>query len=466
MTPRPGRQRRSLASVSETATKGFGSKLRSQPLGDRLVRRNPFFFPRAVRLFDHLEAASFDERVQWTEERLKVVLRAAVSTSRYGRSVGSHRLADWPLLEKEAVRDDPDAFVGRGGRFAARASTSGTTGTPLKIVRSPRSLAIEQAAIDRLAFLKNVDLATAKVAVLRGDDVAATGAADRAWKDEIGGRRRAFASNRLTAATFDSFVDALASFEPDCLLAYPTVLESLSRLLEQRHRKLTIPLTLTSSEALSATARRLAENAVNTQVVDYYGQAERVCFAYSITAEKYTFLPGYGVVELIPVARSGVEPDGATLFEIVGTSLWNLAMPLIRYRTGDFVALPDAPSSSELQEIRYGLRTIPGVVGRTGDFLVSPAGAHLVGIDHIPRDVRNVLRLQFIQEARDAVRVLVLPKSGFGDEDRRQIEANIARKLPPTIRSSIEVVDSLERSSNGKTPLVIRRNDAAGPVEA
>ena len=465
MNPQPARQPRSLASVSENAAKSVGSKLRSQPIGDRLVRRNPLFFPAAIRLFDRLEAASLDERIRWTEERLRIVLRAAVST-RYGRSVGSERLSDWPILGKEAVRDDPDAFVGRGGRLAARASTSGTTGTPLKVVRSPRSLAVEQAAIDRLALMKNVNLATAKVAVLRGDDVAATGAGDGFWKDEIGGRRRAFASNRLTAATLDSYVDALASFEPDCLLAYPTVLESLSRLLEQRRRELAIPLTLTSSEALSAAARHLAEEALNTQVVDYYGQAERVCFAYSIAAEQYTFLPGYGVVELIPVTEGGVAADGATLFEIVGTSLWNLAMPLVRYRTGDLVALPEAPLSSGLQEISYGLRCIPGIMGRSGDFLVSPTGAHLVGIDHIPRDVRNVLRLQFIQEARDAVRVLVLPKAGFGDEDRRQIEANISRKLPPTMAYSIEVVDSLERASTGKTPLVIRRNDAAAQVEA
>lgn len=450
------RRRRSLASVTELAAKRVGGKLRAQPLGDRLIRRNPLFFPRALRLFDHLEAASLDERIEWTEHRLQAVLRAAVSTSRYGRSVGSDRLADWPVLEKQDVRDDQSAFIGRTRGLGSRASTSGTTGAPLQLVRSGRSVAVEQAAIDRLALMKGVDLATARIVVLRGDDVRTLRADRWFWKDEIGGRRRTFASNQLTAETLDTFVGALVSFAPDCLLAYPTVLESLSVLLEQQGRELHIPLVMTSSEVLSRPARSLAEKVLNADVIDYYGQAERVSFAYSLIPGVYTFLPGYGVTELMPI-----ESDEERLFEIVATSLWNLAMPLIRYRTGDLVTLPAAPSISDLQEITYGIKPVSAIVGRSGDFLVSPAGAHLVGIDHIPRDVKNIVRLQFIQEARDVVRILILPTAGFDDQDRRQIETNAARKIPPTMTYSLEVVDSLERTSSGKTPLVIRRVDVS-----
>jgi phenylacetate-CoA ligase len=452
----PEIQRDSVTAVAEVAAKRLGSKLRALPVGDRLIRRNPFFYSRAMRMFETLEAASLEARVHWTERRLHTVLRAALSTSRYGRLVGSDQLSDWPILEKHVIRDDPTAFLGRGRRRGSRASTSGTTGTPLKLVRSLQSIAVEQAAIDRLALMKGVDLATAKVAVLRGDDVSTPTLGSQIWKDEISGRRRAFASNNLAENTLDAYHEALVSFEPDCLLAYPTVLESLSRLLEARGRELTIPLTLTSSEVLSKAARRLAERVINTEVVDYYGQAERVCFAYSVTAETYTFLPGYGFTELLPVAGE------QGLFEVVATSLWNLTMPLVRYRTGDLVALPDSTSTADLEQISYGVRPAKGIVGRSGDVLVAPDGAQLVGIDHIPRDVANVLRMQVVQEAPDRIRFLILPKAGFGEDDRRRIHANVARKIPPTMTYSIEVVDALERAENGKTPLVIRRADVSG----
>ena len=66
----------------------------------------------------------------------------------------------------------------------------------------------------------------------------------------------------------------------------------------------------------------------------------------------YRFLPGYSRVELVPFAQEGAS----TLYEIVGTSLWNLAMPLVRYRTGDLVSLPAAWGAAELRKSRSALR--------------------------------------------------------------------------------------------------------------
>ena len=46
--------------------------------------------------------------------------------------------------------------------------------------------------------------------------------------------------------------------------------------------------------------------------------------------------PGYSFIEFLPHSP---DPDDQ-LWEIVGTGLWNTAMPLVRYRTGDLVRLP------------------------------------------------------------------------------------------------------------------------------
>ncbi|MEP6811364.1 MAG: hypothetical protein ABI990_00090 [Actinomycetota bacterium] len=404
-------------------------------------------------MFDELEAASLDQRRDATEERLKRVLRVAGSTTSYGRSTGGGTsLRDWPLLEKETIRDDPAAFLGRGHPLVSKADTSGTTGTPLSLLRSPTSIAVEQATIDRLVWTKRIDLRTARVAVLRGDDIALPGAESVAWRDDASGRRRVFQSNDLSERTVAAVADAVSDFSPDCLFAYPTVLESFCTLLERAGRQLRVPLTLTSSEVLSAASRRIATQVLSTEVVDYYGQAERVNFAYSLVEDVYVFLPGYSATELVRVGGD----DESDVFEIVGTSLWNLAMPLIRYRTGDLVTVPKKSSQDALERICFGLDPISGIAGRTDDYLIAPDGGRLVGIDHIPRGVKNVLRLQIVQERRDSVRILVLAKAGFGDDDRAQLTVNARRKLPESVALSIEVVESLEQRSQ-KTPLVIRR---------
>ena len=192
-------------------------------------------------------------------------------------------------------------------------------------------------------------------------------------------------------------------------------------------------------------------------MVDFYGQAERLSFAYSLEAAEYVFLPGYGVTELIPAEGA----DGDDVYEIVGTSLWNLAMPLVRYRTGDLVRLPPGLPKDDLEPVCYGLTRIAGISGRHDDYLVTPAGGRLMGIDHIPRGVENVIRVQVIQERPDFVRILVVAKRGFGDADRAQIAENARRKIPPEMTVSIEITGALEQTAGGKTPLVVRRPASA-----
>jgi phenylacetate-CoA ligase len=65
-------------------------------------------------------------------------------------------------------------------------------------------------------------------------------------------------------------------------------------------------------------------------------------------------------------------------------------------------------------------------VGRTGDYLVSPDGARLMGIDHIPGSIHNIVRMQVFQERADAVR-LIVRRNG---SDRSAILANAAKKVP------------------------------------
>jgi FKBP-type peptidyl-prolyl cis-trans isomerase 2 len=67
-----------------------------------------------------------------------------------------------------------------------------------------------------------------------------------------------------------------------------------------------------------------------------------------------------------------------------------------------------------------------------------------------------VLRMQVIQPALDFVRVLIVPAQGFGDHNLEQVQRNIRRKLPQSMRVQIEIVDELVRTPSGKTPYVIR----------
>ena len=433
------------------------AKLKRLEMGERFVRRNPFYYSAVERELSRLEAADGEARQRWCDERVKETLSSAAHTA-YGRSVAAPRaLAQWPLLAKESVRDNPKAFV-RNGRwsgqwFNAHASTGGTTGVPLKLVRSPESVVAEQVCQDQAITHTGIEPRRARIAVLRADDVKSVSDLDPPyWVYALGGRRLILSSNHLTERSLPHYVNELRAFAPDLLWVYPTPLESLCLLLQRTGVDLRVPRVLSSSEVLQPEVWRLAEKLLGCTVVDRYGQAERVACAHAFAPGEYRFVPGYAYIELI----ESVREEGSTLYEIVGTSLWNTAMPLVRYRTGDLIRLPTHYGVNELREIANGTRSFEGVIGRANEVLLGPEGAGvLTGINHLPRGVPNLIRLQVAQERPDLIVLRVLAASGFGHAEVEQLMRNARLKIPEAIDVRVELREELERTKGGKTPYVV-----------
>jgi phenylacetate-CoA ligase len=446
-----------------TALQNMAAQLKRMQLGERLIRRNPIFYNPVTEQIGSVEGMDLAARERWSTARLATVLAAARRTP-YGRDASrSNDITTWPLLEKAPVRDRFSAFVSGTSVLNASASTGGTTGVPLKLMRSPVCVAAEQAFIDRLLRHIGIEISQARVAVLRGDNIKdPTDVRPPFWRYIQGGNRLILSSNHLSRTTIAHYVDELRQFAPDILWVYPSSLEGLCTQLRHSELSLRIPVVLSSSEVLSPACWSLARDTLGCAVVDYYGQAERVAFAYAYEPGEYRFHPGYAYVELLEAGQD----DAIKEYEIVGTSFWNKAMPLVRYRTGDLVRLPASLSEQELREVRYGLRSFAGVVGRNGQILYAPNGTRVTGIDHIPRDVDHILRIQVVQEALESVRILVQPSEGFSATDRDRLLHNARLKLPEGMDVAVEIVEQFEKSAAGKTPFVIHRPAVRAAIEA
>jgi phenylacetate-CoA ligase len=437
----------------------FVDRLKRHVVGDRLVRRNPFYYERFRRLLARLDRADIDERREWTREQIDRTLAAARRTA-YGKSVdGGEEVGAWPLLQKELLRGNLAQFTTGTEWFSAPANTGGTAGVPLKLVRSLDGIVFEQACIDRMMELLGLPPRHVRMATLRGDNLSDPRTLHS--PDGVtaqGGRSRIFCAHAVSPQNIERIAASLGSFAPDLLCAYPSALEVLCRLLVERRHPLTIPAVLTSSEVLKPEGWSLAQRVLGARVCDYYGQSERVAFAYALAPRQYRFLPGYSHVEFLPHGGGLLPADSPDrLYEIVGTTYWNRLMPLVRYRTGDLVRLPASWGARELEELSLGLRTFPGILGREQEVMVCPAGVRLTGLDSIPHDVEHVLRIQIVQETLDSARVRVLSTDEFNDIDAAHLLANVRAKLPCEIKLGLELAQSLERTPRGKTPLVVHR---------
>lgn len=436
------------------ALQSLDAALKRSSFGERLIRRNPLYYGAAQRQFATLRGANLSERAAWTSTRLRKMLRVAAGAA-YGASVRrGERIRQWPLLDKELIRSNADAFHASQRWLRARAHTGGTTGTPLKLIRSPESVAVEQVCFDDVLRALGALPESAKIAVLRGDNIKAMSDVQPPfWTHSLGGRRLTLSSNHLSERTLPHYIEALSKFDADVLWVYPTTLESLCLLLQRTGHRLRVERVLSSSEMLRKDVWLLAKATLGCEIADRYGQAERVAAAVALAPDVHYFVPGYAHIELVPRSLDGA----AAVYEIVGTSLWNTAMPLVRYRTGDLIEAPCEWGVRELREIALGVRPFTGVIGRAHDVLIAPdSSGVLTGIDHIQRGIDRLIRLQVVQERPDLIVLRVLTASGFSDEDADQLMRNARSKIPPTAEVRIEQTTALQRTSSGKTPFVVR----------
>jgi phenylacetate-CoA ligase len=416
------------------------------------LRYNPMYYGEAIKLLHVVDAMGADQRIALQNRLTARVLEWARDADVASSHGGS--LEQWPVLEKKDLRDKP---IRNRRILAIPSSTGGTTGIPVQLWRSLQSIAVEQAFLDSIVAPFGFKFRSARIATLRGANVKAPSDREPPYGvTAYAGKHLVLSSQHLTAETVDWYYVALARFRPEILYIYPSAGENLAVRMLESDLRLPVPLVMASSEMLHPTGRETIKAAFGgAAILDHYGMAERGVFAHSTKEDEFWLNPAYGRTELIP-AKADSLAAGLACADIISTGFWNQAMPLVRYRTGDRLFYPAHYSARDLQEVCLGLKPFAGILGRDKDYLVSPRGELLTGMDHLPREVAHVVRMQIIQESLDKVRILVVPAEGFCEADRKLLMTNIGLKIPDDMQVKIELVEKLATSSRGKVPYVVR----------
>ena len=430
------------------------AKAKRQGLLDFAIRYNPLARFQVSRTIEQFRRGDLHERRRLSDYLTSRTI-AAARTSSYGNRFGE-RYEDWPVMTKPALRDAAAALM-RRTFIKIPAATGGTTGVPLLLQRSVESIAAEQIFLDSVLGPDGPAWGPMRIAVLRGDIIKDPKDMEPPYGIRTNfGRRLLLSPVHLNPQTFPWYLEAVRSFRPQILLAFPNQALNFLRLLDQSGQRIELQAIVTSSERLAPDVRRVLEASFGVPVYDFYGQSERVCFASSRSAETYYFDPAYGRVELRPAEWCNAGP-GRRGMAIIGTSFWNTAMPLVRYDTGDLAIVPDTATPEELEQIALGLRPFPGIAGRDDEFVLTPDGMRVTSLSMIAREVDHLMQVQLIQEPCGEVVVQAIVRPGFDATDRAQLIANMQAKIPASISYRLEFVDRLITTSTGKTPLVIRR---------
>lgn len=371
------------------------------------------------------------------------------------RHIRDHRdLRLLPLLDKTLLRESSAALRSEIHGAAERiyVTTGGSTGEPVGFdlqagVCRPKEAAMLDHAWSIVGYRR-----TDRCAIVRGSVLNREGICG---EDPIK-RSLLLSSYHLNDEHLPGMTRRLRQFRPRFIQAYPSSAAILARHILDAGEAPPEGLRalLLSSETLRPDQRRLLSEAFRCRVYSWYGHAERAVFAAECEhGQGYHVYPEYGAVELIDEHGEVLPWEPGVRGEVVGTSLWNRAMPLIRYRTYDIATVAEKDCACGRPHPRWA-----SVEGRIQEFLVGSGGRPISTTAlNMHSDVFDrVSQMQFRQRTPGVVELHLVTREGFGPRDEGAIRAQVGRKLGRSTQLLLIPCADIPTTLSGKRRLVVQ----------
>ena len=231
---------------------------------------------------------------------------------------------------------------------------------------------------------------------------------------------------RIYDRTFVSVLDdvntqilKIEEAKPNVLAGYSSSLLLLAKEVEKRGTKTITPrFILGGAELIDEISRRYVGEVFNAPFYDQYAIVELDRIAWQCTARLQYHIDADSVVMQF-LDENGKEVALGERGEIVCTSLFNYAMPFIRYAVGDI----GIPSDDECQ-CGLTLPLMKMIEGRKDSLLVLPDGRLLspriftVAINMF-KSIRDIDQFRVIQKRKDLLEIHVKKKNSVDEKTMR-----------------------------------------------
>ncbi|MBS1921536.1 MAG: hypothetical protein JST17_14900 [Bacteroidetes bacterium] len=351
-------------------------------------------------------------------------------------------IRNYPLIDKSEIAGKEDLLISdkKRQKYLFKKTTGGTSGNALCFYKTLDEIIKEEAYVSHAFSLIGKNL---RIAVLRGNKPASG-----IYEFKYG--HLLLSSYQLSKENVLEYIKLIKKYNINCLHVYPSSFRIFCKYLKEIIQEGNTGLPeikgiLSSSEVLLQVVKNeIMELFPQAILVDRYGQTEHVALAISINKGNYHFDESYSHVEFLDTE---ITNGKYKIKEIVGTEISNKGMPLVRYRTGDFVQADENGN-------------IISIIGRTNDFIVDKNGGMLPCIVVFnDSTLENVLIAQYYQDKIGELVYRVKVNKKFSDMDRKNIIREFEECFHGQIEIKIQVVDDFEKTKNGKHIRAIQKLD-------
>ncbi|MEM2144622.1 MAG: hypothetical protein QW279_04625 [Candidatus Jordarchaeaceae archaeon] len=366
----------------------------------------------------------------------------------------SEDLNKLPIIRKDEIRKNPLAFISKqfDQHKLRRLSTSGSTGKPLFIYVSPVEDMLRKARHLRANVSCGQKIRDRWVIITSPNHFGTSTKLQRALNFYV----------PIPVSVFSSIEEQISTIEalaPDVLDGYSSSLLLLAKgIKEKKAKKITPKFIIGGAEFIDDSSKRFIETVFNVPFFDHYACVEVDRVAWQCP-EKIGYHIDSDSLILQFIDDEGNEVEKGERGEIVCTSLFNYAMPLIRYAIGDV-----GMASSEECSCGRTLPLMKVIEGRSDSVLLLSDG-RLIS----PRAFSVAMSMFKYYEFLDQFRIIQKKTDFFelwlklkaNGVDRAIIERELVKFLKKAlcldeqVTFLVKFLDEIKLDSTGKFSIVV-----------
>ena len=245
-------------------------------------------------------------------------------------------------------------------------------------------------------------------------------------------------------------IKVLRRLKPDVLEGYFSSIWLIARKMQENGITDIRPRVLIgSAEALTDKARKFIDSTFGVEIYDQFGCVEVGRSAWECEEHNGWHMDMDALA--MEFVKDNEQVASGEEGRLLYTSLYNYAMPLIRYDVGDLCIPTD-----EMCPCGRGLALIKHIEGRTDNFVTTPDGRVVSPIiwTILMRAIPGIAHYRIVQESKSELTVQLVKDNDFSSKTVSQIK-NAIKKALGDVQIKIELMEELPRDKTGKLRSVI-----------
>lgn len=410
-------------------------------------------FDEKLREFESHLDWDRDRLLEWRDIKLRQLVKHAYETVPYYRRLmdeggvnpDSIRTGDdlkrLPVLTKQMIRENPDSF--RSSRIGEMrvlpVHTSGTTGSSFRFDSTLDCQQAQFACFWRCYRQHGLSFDTWQAQFSSRSAVPQTQKCPPFWRVDLPGKRYYMSAFHESEKNLESYYKLIASKRIRWISGYPSLITLLAQWMNQHDLRFDhIDVVSCGAENLLDSQASAMRKAFGVDPIETYGQTENVAIFSKQPDGKILVDEDFSVVEF-EMADNGK-------YSVVGTSLFNYATPLIRYKTTDLVTLGDLSGKR---------REVAAIDGREEDYIALPSGERVGKLDHVFKDTPHFIEAQIAQRKDYSIELRVVGDPAECTEDEAIALHELKKSIGDSLSVEFKYCEAVPRTKSGKLRFVV-----------